>query len=276
MGKSVEVLLSAMDMLNEADYQKIIEKNKMTGQVVTVNQVRTHNQVFNIKEGKKRLYTYNEKGASRSRNRLLEHANGDICAFADDDTIYEDNYEKIIRQEYEKNPKADAIMFFIENENKSREKNKKLGNRKLRIVDAMRVRTAEMTIKKETIQKLKEKNIEFDENFGPGSIFEKGDETILVSDMIKNGFKVYGSNKKIGIAQHLTSTWFKGYNEKFLYNQGAIFYRIAPKMYKLLIMQYIIRKYPLYRSNVSIIGAYKQMNLGVQKAKQISERKNYE
>lgn len=276
MGKKVEVLLSAMGILNKIEYHNLMEKNKIKGKVVTVNQVSKENGIINISSGKKRIYSYNEKGASKSRNRLLEHANGDICAFADDDTIYVKDYEKIIEEEYKKNPKADSIIFFIENGNKSREKIKKIGNKKLKNIHAMKVRSPEITIKKETIQKLEENNIKFDENFGPKGIFQKGEETIFVSDMIKKGIQVYSSNKKIGMVEDNKSTWFEGYNEKFLYDQGAIFYRISPKMYKILILQYIVRKYLLYKENVSILKAYKQMKLGAQKCKEIYERERYE
>ena len=266
---SIEVLLSVMNIQNEEQYKKIIRKNKIVGQVVAVNQVKDNEEIFNIENNKIRLYSYNEKGASRSRNRLLEKANGDICVFADDDIIYNKDYENIIKEEYKQNPKADIIVFFVENENKKREKNKRLRKKKINLLDIMKVRTYEITLTKETIKRIKEKNIKFDCNFGPEGIFYKGEETVFLSTLLKNGFKIYSSNKKIGIAQNNTSTWFAGFDEKYLYDQGAIFYKLEPKMYKLLIFQYIIRKYFLYRKNMNVKQAYKQMIAGAKKCKEI-------
>ena len=269
MNKKVEILLSVMNIKTEEQYNQILKQNKITGKVLTVNQVE--DDVINIIDGDVRIYSYKEKGASNSRNRLLEKAQGDICAFADDDTIYVENYEQIILKEYEKNPKADMIIFYIENENKQREKIKKIGNKKMNNLDVMRVRTPEITFKRETLKKLQEANIKFDKNFGPGGIFQKGEETIFISDILKSGIKVYSTTKKIGVVQDTKSTWFKGYNEQFLHDQGAIFYRIAPKTYKLLILQYVIRKYNLYKENINIVQAYKQMELGAKKCKEIKK-----
>ena len=272
---SVEVLLSVMNIQNKEQFENVLKFNNITGQVVAVNQVKNKDNSFNIEENKKRLYSYNEKGASKSRNRLLEKASGDICAFADDDTIYNENYEDIISLEYQINRKADIIIFYVENGNKNREKNKRIRNKKINILDIMKVRTYEITLKKEVIEKIKNKGIEFDCNYGPEGIFNKGEETVFLSTLIKNGFKIYSSNKKIGIAQNNNSTWFTGFDEKYLYDQGAIFYKIAPKIYKLLVIQYIIRKYFLYRKNVKLKQAYKQMISGAKKCKEIyGDKKN--
>ena len=37
--------------------------------------------------------------------------------------------------------------------------------------------------------------------------------------------------------------------KEFLKKQGAVFYRLMPKHYKILIIQYAIRKYKLYKKN---------------------------
>ena len=266
---NVEVLLSVMNLKDEKEFEKVLKFNNITGQVIAVNQVKSNEDIFNIKNNEKRLYSYNEKGASKSRNKLLENANGDICVFADDDMVYVNRYEDIIKSEYQKNKEADIIIFYVENENKNREKNKRIRNKRINLLDIMKVRTYEITLKKETIQKINNKNIEFDCNFGPEGIFTKGEETVFLSKLLKNGFKIYSVNKKIGIARNNASTWFTGFDEKYLYNQGAIFYKMEPKIYRLLIIQYIIRKYFLYRENVNVKQAYKQMLAGAKKCKEI-------
>ena len=98
----------------------------------------------------------------------------------------------------------------------------------------------------------------------------KGEETIWLSELMKKGFKIYSVDKKIGIAENQNSTWFTGFNEKYLYDQGAIFYKLAPKMYMILILQYLVRKYFQYRKNVKFIDAYKQMILGAKDCKRMN------
>lgn len=263
----IEILFAVMNCTNENEINKILEKNQITGQVLVANQAT--NTAFTENKEKIKVISYNEIGASQNRNRLLENATGDICAFADDDTIFEKDYEKIIEKEYKKRKDADIIVFFAENQNKSREKNKKIGNKKINKINLMKVRTYEITIKKQAIEKINKMNIKFDANFGPGNIFKKGEETVFISDLLDAGIKIYSVNKKIASSQNENSTWFTGFNDKFMYDQGAIFYRIYKKYYKIMILQYLIRKYHLYRKTLSIKQAYTQMQKGAQKCKEI-------
>lgn len=263
----IEVLLAIMNLKNETEYKNILEQNNITGKVVAINQ--TKQNTFNIEHGDRRIFSYKEIGVSNNRNRLLEKAEGDICVFADDDTVFVDNYEEIIRKEYEKNPKADMIIFFAKNQNNSREKNKRIGNKKINKLNLMKIRTYEITMKKQTLEKIRKENLKFDTNFGPGGIFKKGEETIFISELLKMGIQIYSVDDKIGDTKNEQSTWFTGFDEKYLFDQGAIFYRIYHKWYKILIIQYLIRKYFLYRKNVSIKKAYKEMCAGANKCKEI-------
>lgn len=269
MKNKIQVLLSLMNVKDENEYKKIIQKNKIAGKVISINQVKNENDIFNIINKEQKIYSYNEKGASKSRNKLLDKANSDILVFADDDTEYVDNYKEIIEKAYNQNPKAEIIIFFADNENKNREKNKRIGNKKINFLDIMKVRSNEITLKRETLEKIKRYNIKFDENFGPGEKFQKGEETIFISDLFKHNFKIYSVDEKIATGQNLNSTWFTGFDEKFLYSQGAIFYRIAPKWYKILVYQYLIRKYNLYKENFNMMKAYKYMINGVNDCKEI-------
>ena len=263
----VEVLLAIMNLKDETEYRNLLKQNNITGKVVAINQVKEKG--FNIENGDTRIFSYKEVGASNSRNKLVEKAEGDICIFADNDTVFVDNYKEIIKKEYEKNSEADIIIFFAENQNSNREKNKRIGNKKINNLNLMKVRTNEITIKKEILEKIKKENLKFDTNFGPGGIFKKGEETIFISELLKMGMKIYSIDKKISTSRNEESTWFTGFDEKYLFDQGAIFYRIYHKWYKILIIQYLVRKYFLYRKNVSIKKAYKEMCAGAKKCKEM-------
>lgn len=266
MKSKIQVLLSAMNIKNEEEYTKMLQQNKIVGNVITINQVEHKEDVFEIVNSEQKIYSYQENGVSKSRNRVLERMTHDIGILADDDTVYCENYEKIIEDEYEKNPKADVIIFFAENRNPNREKIKKIGDKKLKKFDVMRVRTCEITFRKESLKKV---NVKFDNTFGPGGVFSKGEETVFIADLLKSGLEIYSTTKKIAEVRDEKSTWFTGFNEKFLYDQGAIFYRIEPKLYKFLIIQYVIRKHRLYKDNLSIWKAYKNMKNGARKCKEI-------
>lgn len=263
----IEVLLAIMNLKDEIEYRNLLKQDNITGKVVAINQVKEKG--FNIENGDTRIFSYKEVGASNSRNKLVEKAEGDICIFADNDTVFVDNYKEIIKKEYEKNSEADIIIFFAENQNSNREKNKRIGNKKINNLNLMKVRTNEITIKKQILEKIKKENLKFDTNFGPGGIFKKGEETIFISELLKMGMKIYSIDKKISTSRNEESTWFTGFDEKYLFDQGAIFYRIYHKWYKILIIQYLVRKYFLYRKNVSIKKAYKEMCAGAKKCKEM-------
>ena len=93
--------------------------------------------------------------------------------------------------------------------------------------------------------------------------YDRGEETIFLKECIDKSLKIRFVNKKIANVNQQQSVWFNGYNKIFFKKQGAVFYRISNRFYKLLIFQYAIRKYKLYRKKLKMIDAIKYMNIGV-------------
>ena len=259
---NIEVLMSTMNIKSRKQFYEKIKEANINTKVTVINQINNNEEILNFEEGDSRIYSYVEKGVSKSRNRLLEKANGEICIFADDDVVYNDEYEETILDAYSQNKKAEGILFYVENINTNREKNKRIRNKKLKSLDIMRARIYGLSLRKEAIEKIKRKNIKFNENFGPGGIIHKGEEAIFIKELIDNRFNLYSVNRQIGYVNHKNSNWFQGFDSEFMYNQGAVFYELFPNYYKLLILQYIIRKYSLYKNNLSMFQAYTQMTKG--------------
>ena len=87
----------------------------------------------------------------------------------------------------------------------------------------------------------------FNENFGAGTENNRGEEQIFLYEAIRKGMKVIFVNKKIGEVEQKESTWFAGYNPEFFKIQGKIFKKMSTKYYKILILQYAIRKsFPIF------------------------------
>lgn len=263
-----EVLMSVMDLKNEEDVLKKIHQNNIKTNILIINQVKNNENVFNMKNKNVRCFSVNERGVSKSRNKLLDLADADICIFADDDMIYDNDYEKKIIDAFNENNDAEMIIFYVGNYNKNREENKHIGNKKINILDIMRARTSGVAFRKSII---KNYNIRFNENFGQPNKFKKGEDTIFLADCLKKGVKIYSVDKKIGSVKNETSTWFTGYNNEFLFCQGALFYKVYGFYSKLICLQYVVRKYELYKKNLTIFEAYKQMILGINEAKKLSK-----
>ena len=123
----------------------------------------------------------------------------------------------------------------------------------------MRIASFQITFK---LDKIREKNLKFDERFGANAKYKLGEENIFLYDAIRNKLRIYFVNKKIGTVDQTISTWFNKYDEEFFRNEGACFYRISKILYPFLIFQYGIRKYRIYRKDIGFKDAIKNMKKG--------------
>ncbi len=244
----LEVLLSVMN-LNKKD----LDKMNITSICTVINQCEK-NKIEKYKNFN--IYSYDEIGTSNSRNRGLEHIKEDIILLCDDDVIYNKDYEKIVLKEFKNNQKADAIIFNFKSPNRKKRVIKK--RKRLHIYNSLNYATYNIAFKKESILS---NNIKFNTMFGPGAKFNNGSDTIFIRDLYKNKLKVYSSPEYLGIAYNKKSTWFKGYNEKFFFNKGALFTAINPKIRHILIFQYLLRHKEVL-TNLKFKEAYKIMLKG--------------
>ena len=77
------------------------------------------------------------------------------------------------------------------------------------------------------------------------------------------GYEIYMSTKKssgykkIATVKQEDSSWFNKFDEDFFVIQGKIFRELSSKFYFVLCLQYVVRKYFLYRENISFFKALK-------------------
>ena len=265
---NIEVLLSTMNVKNENEFIKLKERMNIKGKIFTVNQI-TNDNISELNQNTEfyRINSYREKGLSKSRNRLIKKAKGDICVIADDDVTYNDNYEEIIKQSYLENPEADCICFFVKSNNKQR-KVKKRKNFKINFLTSMRITSFQITFKRESFIKNK---IRFDEIFGAGSTFQHGEETIMLCECLKKKMKLIYLDKIIGEVKQENSTWFKGFTDEYFRDTGAVFYRMTKKWYWILIIQFAIRKYKYYYKQNNMKKAIRFMYKGVKDIKNLDK-----
>lgn len=264
----VEVLLSTMNLKDIEEVRKLIEKMNIKTKILIINQITEDISIWEYEDDKIRIYSYKEKGLSKSRNKAIGKLNKDIGIIADDDIIYENNYEEIIKKAYQEYKDADIIAFYVYSDNKQR-KIRKQRTHKVNFLTAMRIKSIQITFKEKFI---KESNVRFKEEFGAGSKYFLGEENIFLYQCLKNKKKIYYVDKKIGNATFDNSTWFKGFTKDFFFSEGTAFYAISKKFYKILILQYAIRKRKEYKNNMSIKNAIKYMVEGANEYKNNERR----
>lgn len=264
----IDVLISTMNVYTEKENHKLINKMHIKTNSITISQVKKYTNKEVIDSANK-LFIFNEKGLSKSRNRAISKSTADICVIADDDIEYVDNYEEIIQQAYEKNTDADIILFKINDKNENR-KNAQIKRKKINFINTMRISSNQITFKRNSILK----KIKFDEEFGSGSRYFYGEDAIMIRDALKEKLKVIYIDELICIKPKNKSTWFKGYNKEYFIARGAIFYRLSSKLYLLLILQFAIRKKEKYKENLTMIETIKCMIQGAKKYKESIKYKN--
>lgn len=211
---SIEILLACM---NQED-SSIIKKINIQTNALIVNQCGRNSyqeEEYNINKTVKMLSS-NQKGLSRSRNLALANASGHICAFCDDDVEYVENYAEIITDAFNQLPDADIIIFNIERINYDR--NVKPIQKIRKAPKYKAYGSVRIAFKLKSIQS---ENIWFNVNFGAGSIYSSGEESLLLRESHKKNLNIYEYPAIIAKVDFSESSWREGYNEKFFYDKGA-------------------------------------------------------
>ena len=246
---TLDVLLSAMHL----DNYHYIDSLNITGNCVVINQCNRKSQKI-IKETNRKI-TYietTERGLSKSRNRAIDNSSSDICIFCDNDVEYHKNYEQLILKEYEKHPEYDIIVFHIES--KVHPFPCYSSPRRLSYLTSGRIFSPEISFKRNSI-----KNIRLNERIGAGTKYLMGEENAFLYECLRQGLKIYYVPKQIAKLRYEPSTWNTGFNLKFFIDRGDSFDAMTATFSLFLILQYAIRKYKLYKDQVSLLKAIQYM-----------------
>ena len=213
----IEVIVTAM---NQDDFS-IIEKNNIKCDVIIANQ--TNKESFQeMKTGinSYKLISTATKGVGKNRNIGIQHITGDIILFADDDLIYNDDMEENVVAAFSKFSDADVIIFGLAySKNGVVFKTKTCTTGKLPLLKSMKYGACALAIKRESLQKT---GLKFNENFGGGCIYSRGEDSDFIINCYKHGLKVYTYDYVLGVTSKDSSTWFTEYNEKYFYDTGAL------------------------------------------------------
>lgn len=218
----IEILVAAMNRKNH----DILKEMNISSDAIIVNQCAEDRiERFKYNDHNILVMSFNERGVGLSRNTALMRATQDICVFADEDMVYVDHYSEIIEREFEKNPKADVILFRIDSLNSERPLILIKKNKRVRRKEAMRYGCARVAIRRSSQQK---SNIWFSLLFGGGAKYGSGEDTIFLQDCLKKGLKIYKSTQKIADIKQEDSTWFDGYTSKLFFDKGVLLATVIP------------------------------------------------
>lgn len=254
---SFQVLLSTM---NRKDIS-ILTRMHVTSNAIVINQNNFVDYKHIKQHGKKILFiTVPESGVGLSRNMSLSRANADICLLADDDVVYNNQYEQKILDAFKDHPEADVLIFNLTSTNPLRPTATVKKATRIRRYNSLRYGTFQLAFR---LEKIRVANIHFSLLFGGGARYSSGEDSIFIYDCLRKGLKIYALPVEIGIVNHEESTWFRGYNDKYFKDKGALYGALSPRFAYLLVIQYILRKYKTFNTEKSMLQILSLMSKGV-------------
>ena len=262
---NIQVLVAAM---HQEDHS-LLSKMNIQSDVIVGNQCERNSIEKFDYNGHEAVYlNFAERGVGLNRNNTLFRASGEICLFADDDMIYVDNYVEIIKDAFNRYPRADALIFNINTVGGDQQRRQNAKAKRIGTYNSLNYGTARIAVKKSSIQKSR---ICFSQLFGGGTMYSSGEDSLIIRDMLKNGFRIYAIPETIATVDQSTSTWFSGYHEKFFHDKGALMRAMFPKLYVVMNNLY----FPLRYKNIAgekMSNIRKWMNRG---SKAFDELKTY-
>lgn len=211
--------------MHQKDFSKIEQMN-IHSDVVFANQAdRTSFDELEFNGHCARMISTNTRGVGINRNLALTYAKGDICLFADDDVVYNDDAEEKVLAEFEAHPDADIIIFHFDTDS-DRKQVKYNKTRKCKGLYKMPWATFRVAFRLDSVIKA---NIWFTTLFGGGCIFPSGEDSMWLSEARRKGLTFYVSKETIGKVSFEESTWFTGFDEKMYYGKGAFYQTVHPK-----------------------------------------------
>lgn len=258
---NIEVLVSTMNQ-KTVDLS-LAEKMNIKSKTIIINQT---DEFGYSSEQRVEMCSYPERGIGKSRNSALLRSSGDVCLMADDDMVYVDNYEEIVEKAYEKYKDADFIVFNVRVHYPDRTVKRVSKPGRVRFFNSLKYGTVTFSFYRNAIIR---ENIFFSLLFGGGAKFSSGEDTLFLWTCLKKGLKVYAEETVIADVYNYESSWFKGYNEKFYKDKGALFKALEPRWHLLLNLQLAVRKRKEYGSEKSILEILEIMNTGAKEYKNL-------
>ena len=253
----VENLISTMNQTTDS----ILDRMNIQSAAVVINQC----DHFEWREYRKdgypvRFFDCNERGVGLSRNNALMRAKGDICLFSDDDLTYFDGYALQIAKAFEDISDADAIVFNIHSKNNQKKRYQITKVRRVHWFNYMRYGAARLAVRRESVLKA---NISFSLLFGGGTRYSCGEDTIFLHDCLNAGLHIYAVPITLAEVDDSRSTWFRGYNKKYLHDRGALYaciYRHYALMHCLL---FLLRHKVVWEATGNMLYALSEMRKGI-------------
>lgn len=242
--------------MNQTDFSKIEQMN-IHADVVFANQCdRTAYEECEFGGYKAKMISTKTKGVGVNRNLALLYASAEICLFADDDVVYDNDMKERVLAEFDAHPDADIIIFHLDTDSERTQikypKTKKCGRFSRMPWGAVRIAFRLNSVRKA--------NVWFTTLFGGGCVFPSGEDSMWLNDAKRKGLTFYVSKETIGTVDMSESSWFTGYDENFFFGKGAFCEAVHPRTFFIWKCYFALRM--RNHRTLKLADKIKWMNLG--------------
>lgn len=213
---TVEVLVATVDRSDMELYHTM----NIRGSALIANQCgQWQFRQQRLPAGTVRMLSSDTRGIGINRNLALMESDADIVLFADDDIVYNDDALTGVAEAFRQLPDADVILFGMDMTRDGEVyERRRHPLKRLRLHNSLKFGAARMAVRRSALRK---HNIWFSTLFGGGCTYGSGEDSLFLRQCLRCGLKVYSHPHVLGRCAKDRSSWFTGYNEKFMFDKGA-------------------------------------------------------
>lgn len=238
----LEILISTMHKSGLEFLEGMFVNSELKNQHLLIINQTTEDCLLSSSNPKIRVINSFERGLPQSRNLAIKNAREAICLISDDDVVYEKGFEDIILKAHSRHELADMVTFKMTDfEGQTyRDYPDILWH------DEDTIRTANSVVISFKRERLLKQNVEFNDNFGLGTVFQTGNEYIFLRNALKKKLKLLFEPKIILSHPKFNSGTDVG-SDKILYARAAIFYKYSGLLGYLRLLKHVFSLHKLKR-----------------------------
>ncbi|WP_290699559.1 glycosyltransferase family A protein [Lacinutrix sp.] len=231
----LEILLSTMHR-NSLDFlDKLFPNGSYQNHNLLIINQTTEDCLLTSQFANIRVINSFTKGLTNSRNLALENAVGPLCLIADDDVIYNANFENNITKSFTANTEADVITFKMKDLQGKDFKNYTVS----KWHDEKSVQLVNSVVIAFRLNSIKTKKITFNTHFGLGATFETADEYIFLRDCLKANLKLWFQSEYI-LSHAINSSGKALGSNRIVFAKSALFYKYSGIFGYLRLFKYLV------------------------------------
>ena len=176
---------------------------------------------------------------------------------------YEPGYAEAVAAEFERNPRADLILFNI-TVDESRRTYHIQERKRVHWYNCGRYGAVSFAVRRHSLLR---SGVTFSLLFGGGAKYSNGEDSLFLKEFMSKGNRVYTAPVTIGRETPRQSTWFTGYGEKFFKDRGVLYHYLYGRLAWAMGLRFLLAHRKIFCGEVGVGQAYAWMKQGIREGR---------